>query len=150
MPVPAARLADVGAADADPPVALRGGEHVGEKFAVGLLDEGALGESPVGLGEAGREGVADLLQLAEVEDARRPGGVDPVRDVDPTHALGDQPGELMLEPADLPAQLLSRARLPDACYPRGNKRDPLRLRLPVEQIRHKQILSRLEGGGGNP
>ena len=91
-------------------VALRGGEHVGEQLAVGLLDDGALGERAAGLGDAGRERVADLLQLTEVEHARRPGGADPVRDVDPAHALGDQPAELQLELADLPAQLGARPR----------------------------------------
>jgi hypothetical protein len=150
--VAAARLADIGAADADPGVALRGDEHVGEKVAVCLLDEGALGERTVGFGEAGRERIADLLQLTEVEDARRPDGVDPVRDVDPAETFGDQPGELALELADLPAQLRTRPRLPDACYLTGNKRrlTHLRFRLPVEQIRHMQILSRFEGRGGNP
>jgi hypothetical protein len=113
VPVAAAGLADVGAADPDPLVALRGGEHVLKKFAVGLLDEGTLGEGAVGLGQTGRQRIADLLQLAEVEDARRPGGVDPVRDVDPAHALGDEPGEVTLELADLPAQLIPRASLVD-------------------------------------
>ena len=123
MPVAAARLADIGAADADPRVALRGEEHVGEKFAVGLLDEGAVGERPVGLGEAGRERIADLLQLTEVEDPRRPGGGDPIRDVDPAEPFDDQPGELTLELADLPAQLGARAGLVDpagtTCRPAG-------------------------------
>ena len=136
MPVTAARLADVGAADPNPAVVLRRGKHLGEKFAVGLLDQGALGERAVGLGEAGSERVADLLQLAEVEDPRRPGGVDPVGDVDPAHALRDQPGELTLELADLPAQLIAR--------------EPLIYPDPVEHSRHRQILSRLEGRGGNP
>jgi hypothetical protein len=153
VPVAAARLADIGAADADPRVALRGGEHVGEKFAVRLLDEGAIGERAVGLGEAGRERVADLLQLTEIEDTRRAGGIDPVRDVDPAEPFDDQPGELALELADLPAQL--RAREPLAKRPRvpgsplGDQGQPVDL-TPVEQIRHSQILSRFEGRGGNP
>lgn len=158
MPVAAARLADVGAADADPAVVLRCGEHVGEKLAVGLLDEGALGEGTVGLGETGREGVADLLQLAEVEHARRPGGADPVGHLDPPEPLGDQPGELQFELADLPAQLGAREPLvgpqPSSfCRPLGDKRRRVRLqpvRLPFKQIRHEQILSRFEGRGGNP
>lgn len=136
MPVAAARLADVGAADADPRVALRGGEHVLQKLAVGLLDEGALGEGAVGLGEAGRERVADLLQLAEIEDPRRPGGIDPVGNLDPPHPFGDEPGDLPLELADLPAQL--------------GAREPLIYLDPVKHSRHRQILSRLEGRGGNP
>lgn len=153
MPVAAARLADVGAGDPNPWVALRGEKHVGEQLPVGLLDEGALDEGAVGLGEAGRERVADLLQLTEVEDARRPGGVDPIRDLDPAHALGDQPGELTLELADLPPQLGARPRLAwrplVPCNPLGDKGQPVDL-TPVEQIRHRQILSRLEGRGGNP
>lgn len=152
MPVAAAGLADVVAADPDPGITLREGEHVGKQFAVGLLDEGALGERLVGLAEAGRERVADLLQLTEVEYARRPGGVDPVRDGDPPHALGDQPAQLELQLGDLPAQLDARPRLLDARYPGGAQRRLThpRFRLPVEQIRHRQILSRLEGRGGNP
>jgi len=131
VPVAAARLADIGAADADPRVALRGDEHVGEKLAVGLLDEGPIGERTVGFAEAGRERVADLLQLTEVEDARRPGGVDPVRDVDPAHALGDEPADLQLELGDLAAQLR-------ACQ-------TLIYLDPVKNSRHRQILSRFEG-----
>ena len=154
MPVAAAGLADVGAADADPPVALRGGEHVPQKLPVGLLDEGALGEGAVGLGEAGRERVADLLQLTEVEDPRRPGGVDPVGHLDPSHPLGDEPGDLRLELADLPAQLIPRPRLVGAprnfCSPLGDKSSGRPVCLPVKQVRHMQILSRLEGRGGNP
>jgi hypothetical protein len=156
VPVAAAWRADVSATDPDPRVALRGGEHVGEQLPVRLLDESALGEGAVALGEAGRERVADLLQLAEVEDARRPGGVDPVGNVDPAHALGDESADLQLELGDLPAQLGARPRLVkrDAssfCRPLGDKRKAVDLDLtPVEQIRHGQILSRPEGRGGNP
>jgi hypothetical protein len=134
--VAAAGLADIGAADADPRVTLRGEQHVGQELAVGLLDEGPLGERPMGFGEARRERVADLLQLAQVEDTRRSGGTDPVRDVDAPHAFGDEPGELSLELADLAAQL--------------DAREPLVYLDPVKNSRHKQILSRLEGRGGNP
>ena len=114
MPVAAARLADVGAADADPRVALRGDDHVGKKLAVDLLDEGAPGERPASLVEAGRKRVAHLLELPEPEHPRRPGGLDPVRDDDPSQPLGDQPPELPLELADLPAQLGAREPLVDS------------------------------------
>jgi hypothetical protein len=134
--VATARLADVGAADANPRVALRGEQQVGQKFAVGLLDEGPLGERPVGFGEARRERVADLLQLAQVKDARRSGGTDPIGDVDPAHAFGDQPADLQLELGDLSPQL--------------GAREPLIYLDPVKNSRHSQILSRLEGRGGNP
>ena len=59
------------------------------------------------------ERVANLLELAQVEHPRRPGGTDPVRDVDPPEALGDQPAELALELADLPAQLGAGEQLVD-------------------------------------
>jgi hypothetical protein len=152
--VAAARLADVGAADADPGVALRGGEHVPQQLPVGLLDEGALREGAVGFGEAGRERVANLLQLTQVEDPRRPGGVDPIGDLDPAHPFGEEPGDLPLELADLAAQLGPRAPLLGTeplsfCSPLGYKRKVVD-RSPVEQIRHGQILSRFEGRGGNP
>jgi hypothetical protein len=152
VPVAAAGLADVVAADPDPRIALREGEQVGKKFAVGLLDEGALGERPVRLAEAGRERVADLLQLTEVEHSRRPGGGDPMGHGDPAHPLGEQPAQLELQLGDLPTQLGACLRLLDAGYPGVEERRPthLRFRLPVEQIRHRQILSRLEGRGGNP
>jgi hypothetical protein len=154
VPVAAAGLADVGAADPDPPVSLGGGKHLAQKFAVGLLDEGAVGEGAVGLGDAGGERIADALQLAEVEDARRPGGTDPVGDGDPAEPLGDEPAQLTLEPSHLPAQLGARPRLvglqPSVlCHPLGYKGQPVDLS-PVEQIGHRQILSRLEGRGGNP
>jgi len=154
VPVAAAGLADVGAADPDPPVVLRAGEHFLEKLAVGLLDEGALGEDAVGFGESRRERVANLLQLTEVEHPGRPGGLDPMGDAHPAHPLGDQSRQLPLEPADLPPQLLPRPRLvdvrrPSFRHPPGYERKRADLS-PVEQVGHKQILSRLEGRGGNP
>jgi hypothetical protein len=136
VPVAAAGLADVEATDADPLVVLGPGEHVFQQPAVRLLDEGALGEGAVGLGEAGRERIADLLQLAEVKNPRRPRGVDPIGNVNPPHPVGDQPRQLTLELADLPAQL--------------GAGKPLIYLDPVKHSRHKQILSRLEGRGGNP
>ena len=113
MPVAAAGQADVGAADADPAVLLRGGEQVLEQGAVGALEGGALGERAVRVGEPCGERVAHLLELPEPEHARRPGGLDPVRDDDPSQPLGDQPAELPLELADLPAQLGAREPLVD-------------------------------------
>ena len=64
MPVAAARLADIVAADPHPAVVLRRGQHLAEQLAVGLLDEGALGEGVVRFGDPGGEGVAHFLQLA--------------------------------------------------------------------------------------
>jgi hypothetical protein len=136
VPVAAAGQAEVGAADAQPVVALRGGEHVVEQLTGGLLELLALDQRPAGVGDAAGERVAALLQLTEVEHPRRTRGGDPVRHVDPAEALGHQPGELQLEPADLPAQLGPRGPLVDA--------DSLK------HPRHREILSRLEGRGGNP
>ena len=121
--------AEVGAADPQPAVGGGGGKHVVEQLAVGVLDGGALGERALRVGDAGGEGVAELLELTEVEHPRRPGGSDPVRDVDPAEPLGDQPGELALEPPDLPPQLGPRTQLvarPRRLVPSGYKR-PLSL-----------------------
>jgi hypothetical protein len=136
VPVAAARQAEVGAADPQPAVALRSGEHVVEQVAVLLLELLALDQRPAGLADAAGERVAALLQLTEVEHPRRPRGGDPVRHVDPAEALGNQPGELPLQPADLPAQLGAGKSLVD--------RDS------VEQTPHGLILSGLEGGCSNP
>jgi hypothetical protein len=136
VPVAAARQAEVGAANPQPAVALRGGEHVVEQLAVGLLELLALDQCPAGVGDPAGERVAALLQLTEVKQTRRTRGDDPVRHGDPAKPLGDQPGELQLEPADLPAQLGAGQTLID--------RDS------VEQTPHGQILSGLEGGCSNP
>ncbi len=136
MPVAAARLADVGAADPQPAVGGGVGKHLVEERAVGLLDGVALEERAARLGDAAGERVTDLLQGAEVEHARRPRGGDPVRHVDAPEPLGDQARELPLEPPDLPAQLGAGQTLID--------RDS------VEHTPHSQILSGLEGGRGDP
>jgi len=155
--VPAARQADVGTADPQPVVALRGGKHLVEQLAVGGLDRGAPRQRPVRLGDARGEGIAKLLELAEVKHPWRPHGVDPVRHVDPAEALGDEPRELQLQPSDLPPQLgpgkaLRRNEPLVLGNPLGDKGQPvgLRPRLPFEQIRHGQILSGLEGRRSNP
>lgn len=156
MPVAAARLADVGAADPQPAVGGGIGQHRGEERAVGVLDGLALGERAPRVGGAAGKRIANLLELTEVEHPRRPRGGDPVRHVDPPEALGDQPGKLALEPPDLPPQLGPGAGLAKQpvvlCNPLGDKgqRVGLRSRSPVEKIRHSQILSRLEGRRGNP
>jgi hypothetical protein len=134
--VAAARQAEVGAADPQPAVALRGGEHVVEERAVGVLESDPLGEGAVRLGEATGERVAQFLELTESEHPRRPGGVDPVGDDYPSQPLGDEPAQLELELADLPAQLGAGQTLID--YD------------PVEYSPHSRILSRLEGRCSNP
>jgi hypothetical protein len=154
VPVAAAGQAEVGAADAKPVVALRRGEHVVEQRFVPLLELLALDQRPAGVGDPAGERVAALLQLAEVEHPRRSRGGDPVRHVDPAEALGDQPGELTLQLADLPPQLRPRAGLVQRpvgrADPPGDQGRPVDPRSPIEQIRHGQSLSGLEGGCSNP
>ena len=136
MPVAAARQAEVGPADPQPAVGGGVGKHVVEERPVGFLEGVALDQRPARLGDPAGERVADLLELPEVEHPRRSRGFDPVRDDDAPEALGDQPAELTLELGDLPAQLGAGQPLVD--------RDS------VEHTPHSQILSGLEGRGGNP
>jgi hypothetical protein len=134
--VTAAGQADVGAADPHPVVLLGFGQQARQQFAVGLLDGVAVGERAVRFGDAAGERVAQFLQLAEPEHPRRPRGTDPVRHDDPAEALGDHPGKLELELADLPAQLGAGKTL---VYLESFKHSP-----------HSQILSGLEGRCSNP
>jgi hypothetical protein len=134
--VAAARQAEVGAADPQPTVGGRVGEHRLDELAIGLLDGIALGERAVRLGHTARELVADHLQLAQVEHPRRTGGPDPVRHAHATETLGDQPTELTLELADLPAQLGAGQTL---VYANSLEYSP-----------HGHILSRLQGRCSNP
>jgi hypothetical protein len=154
MPVAAARQADVGAADPQPAIALRGHQHVVEQRPVGDLDRGTLGERAPCVAHALGKGIAELLELAEVEHPRRTHGTDPVRHVDPAEPLGDELSELQLQPADLPAQLGPCAGLAEQPHvlgsPLGYQGHGVGLCSPVEQLRHKQILSGLEGRCSNP
>jgi hypothetical protein len=136
VPVAAAGQADVCAADPDPAVGGGVGQHRLDQLRVAALEGDALGERGAGLGDPAGERVAQLLQLAEVEHAGRPGGLDPMRDADPAEPLGDEATQLQLELADLAAELGARRELVDL--------DSLK------QSRHSQSLSRLEGRGGNP
>ena len=136
MPVAAARQAEVGAADPQPAIGGGVGKHLVEEPAVGLLDGVAFAEGASRIGDATGKRITKLLELAQVEDPRRPRGGDPVRDLDAAEALGNQPGELALELADLPAQLGAGQTLIDS--------DSL------EHSPHSQILSRLEGRRSNP
>jgi hypothetical protein len=63
VPVAAAGQAELGAADPHPGVGGRVGQQRGEKFLVGGLDGGALGERPLRVGDAVGERVADPLEL---------------------------------------------------------------------------------------
>jgi hypothetical protein len=140
VPVAATRLTDVGAADPQPGVLGGGGEQGGEQLAVGGLDRGPIGKSAARLADPGGEGIADLLELAEIEQARWSDGTDPVRDLDPAEARGDESRQLPLEPADLTAQLGARPPLIyrlDACLRIDDERRGRPACLPFEQIRHE-------------
>jgi hypothetical protein len=128
MPVATARRADIGTADPQPVVLGRRRQHGGQQLTVGGLDGGALGERGARLGGADGESVPQLLQLAEVEHPRGPGGADPVRDDDPAQPFGDEACQLQLELADLAAQLGARKSLIDLDS--------------FEHSAHKRILSR--------
>lgn len=132
----AAGQPEIVAADPQPAVPGGVGEHLAEELAVGPLEGVAPDQRASRLGNTVGERVADLLELTQVEDPRQPGGGHPVRDGDAPEALGDQPAELTLELRDLAAQLGAGQSLVD--------RDSL------EHSPHEQILSRLEGGRGNP
>jgi hypothetical protein len=134
--VAAARQTEVGAADPHPAIGGGVGEHVVEERAIGVLEGLALGEGALRLGDAARQLVADLLELAQVQHPRRTRSLDPVRYLHASETLGDQPGKLTLELADLPAQLGAGQTLVD--------RDS------VEHTPHRQILSGLEGRCSNP
>ncbi|MBS1894413.1 MAG: hypothetical protein JST59_24190 [Actinobacteria bacterium] len=142
----ATREPEVGAADPQPAEAIGVGEHLVKELAVGLLEGIALHQGAARLGDPTGERVADLLELTQVEHPRRSRGGDPVRDDDAPESLGDQAAELPLEPGDLPAQLRPRPPLLHACLAMGDKR----AEVGVQGSPHRQILSRLEGRGGNP
>ena len=73
---------------------------------VGALDLVALTQGKPRVGNPLGEVVAQTLQLAEVEEARLARDrIDPVADLDPSEALGEEAGELTLEMTDLPPQL---------------------------------------------
>jgi hypothetical protein len=152
VPVAAARQAEVGAADPHPAIGGGLGEHRLDQLRVGPLELTALDQGAARLGDPGGERVAQLLQLAEVEHPRRPGGLDPVRDDHPPEPLGDQPRQLQVELADLAAQLGAGGKLVDLASAFGNPMGDQRQspRLPLQQIGHRRSLSRLEGRGGNP
>lgn len=102
----AARLADVAAGDPHPLVRDRVGKHPLQELPVAGLDQRALVERDAGLADPGGEVVTDALQLTEVEHTRlrRAGGYRAIQ-LDPWKGLGEETGELLLEPTDLAPQL---------------------------------------------
>jgi len=112
VPVAAAGKAELLARDPQPLEVGRPLKHLLEQLPVaGIRDVPTL-ERAAGLGHAVCELVADPLEVPQAEcpglgSGRRHPGVD----LDPGKAFGEKPGELMLEAADLAAQLGSRQSL---------------------------------------
>lgn len=131
MPVPAAGLADVGTRDPHPLVLGRGRQHVLEQLAIAGLQFVLLAQGVVSAGNPIRQGVANLLELLEPGDARHgKAGSDPRVELQTGKGLGAETGKLMLETADLAAQLSTR----EALIASHSKR---RKCVSIEQIRHK-------------
>lgn len=133
MPVAAARQAEIVARDLHPLEVLRSREHAVEQLMVAGLELVALAQRPAGVLDPRREGVADRLQLAEVERARLPrerrhAGIEP----EPREGLGDQGGELPIEAADLAAELGAGKPLV-AAYPQRVEV------VSFEQMRHSRL-----------
>jgi hypothetical protein len=71
VPASTAWLAEVGARDPHPPELGGRGDHFSQQLAVSGLDPGALSQIDARLGDKLGQIVAQLLELAEVEDPRR-------------------------------------------------------------------------------
>ena len=114
MPVAAAFEAEVLPRDPHPLEVLGRGDHLLDQLPVPRLDPLSLDEGRARLADPLGQAVANLLQLAEVEDPRSDGeGIDPVRNLSTAEGLGEDAGQLRLEAADLAAQLKSRLALVD-------------------------------------
>ena len=131
MPVTAARLADVGAGDAQPLVLGRGRQHLLEQRAVARLQVVLPLQGLPCRGDAIGERVANPLQVLEAAYARHGrAGRDLCVEGDARKRLGGEIRQLVLEPADLTAQLSAR----EALVASHSKR---REHVSIEQIRHK-------------
>jgi hypothetical protein len=131
VPVAAAGLADVGARDPQPLVLGRSREHVLEQLAVARLQLAALLQRHTHLADPLRQRVANPLELLETRDPRlaEAGGNAGVKSK-AWKRRGADAGELVLQAADLPAQLRTGKALvapnPKRCQ-----------RVSVEQIQHR-------------
>jgi hypothetical protein len=110
--VPAAGLPDRVARYPQPLVIGRRGQHAVEQLAVAAVEVLALAQGRARVLDAGREGVAQRLELAQVQRlaVRREGG-HPGGDLDPRESLGGERRETVLEAADLAPQLGAGAKL---------------------------------------
>jgi hypothetical protein len=129
----AARLAEIGARDAHPLEVLRADEHPLEQLAVAGLELGPPPQSAARVLDPVRKGVANGLQLAQVQRSRLARNRGHVRDqLEPREGLGNQSGQLPLETADLTPQLGASETLIAANSQRTS-------RVSFEQIRHTQV-----------
>jgi hypothetical protein len=112
VPSAAAGLADIRAGDPQPLELGRAVKHAIEQVAIPCLQLGPLGERHASVTDALGELVADPLELTEAEGARLKCGRDYGRvDLQARKGLGPHARELMLEPADLAAQVGAREAL---------------------------------------
>ena len=100
-------LADVLVRDPHPPVTLGGGDHALNQPAAGLLGVGSTGEFGLRLADAGRQRVANPLELGHAQNPRTAGGADPPLDSLAREGRGEEFAEPMLESGDLPAQVIA-------------------------------------------
>lgn len=131
MPVPTAGLADVSARDPHPLVLRRSRQHVLEQLAIAGLQLILPAQGVTSGGNPIRQGIANLLELLEPGDAGygKAGG-DPGVERQTRKSLSAETGQLVLETADLTAQLSTR----EALVASHSKR---RKCVSIEQIRHK-------------
>jgi len=104
--VTAPGLTEVGAGDPQP-LELGGiGKHPLEQLPIGGLERGSLSQRVARCGHPHRQRVANLLQLTEADQPRLGrGGRDRRVQREARERLARQPGQLLLEAADLPPQL---------------------------------------------
>jgi hypothetical protein len=129
--VPAPRLAKIRSRDPQPLVLGRRIEHPPQELTIARLELLALVEGAASRGDPLRQGIANPLQLLQPRD---PWDAPPTRnlgfDFEPWKRLRAQSRELVLEAADLTAQLRARRPLV-ASNPKRNKR------LVCKHIRHE-------------
>lgn len=106
MPVPAAGLSDIGAGDAQPPMLGGSLQYPGQKLAVASLELFLLAQRGASVGNTVGERIANPLELPKPNETRSAGlRRNSSSDLRSRKGLGGQPSELMLQTADLAAQL---------------------------------------------
>jgi hypothetical protein len=137
--VAAARLADVGAADPQPPVLRRRGKHPLEQLPITGLELSSLAQLNTRFRDSIRKRVPDRLQLTQPERPRHAGRSWHARiHLHPRKRLGEERRKLSFKPPDLPPQLNPRKPLVAV--------DAKRIAtLSVKQLRHNPTTSLDQG-----